>query len=48
MEDENDFQDAVLEAVKEPLDKAALKDIRQLGRNGGISNLGLTLDETAE
>ncbi len=48
MADENDFQDAVLEAVKEPLDKAALKEIRQLGRNDGISNLGLTLDETAE
>ena len=48
MDDENDFQDAVLEAVSEPLDKAALKEVRQLGRNGGISNLGLTLDEGDE
>ncbi|WP_447529854.1 YjaG family protein [Vreelandella sp. TE19] len=45
MEDENDFQDAVLEAVSAPLDKAALKEVRVLGRNGGISNLGLSLDE---
>ncbi|MBE0463188.1 MAG: YjaG family protein [Halomonadaceae bacterium] len=48
MEDENDFQDAVLEAVSEPLSKAALKEIRQLGRNNGISNLGLSLDEDDE
>lgn len=48
MEDENDFQDAVLEAVSEPLDKAMLKEVRELGRNGGISNLGLTLEETEE
>ncbi|GEN28759.1 hypothetical protein HVA01_24050 [Halovibrio variabilis] len=45
MADENDFQDAVLEAVSQPLDKAALKEVRQLGRNGGISNLGLTLED---
>ena len=48
MADENDFQDAVLEAVSEPLDKAALKEIRHLGRNNGISNLGLSLEEDAE
>ncbi|MFG6668444.1 YjaG family protein [Halomonas sp. HNIBRBA4712] len=45
MEDENDFQDAVLEAVSGPLDKAALKELRRLGRNGGVSNLGLSLEE---
>lgn len=45
MEDENDFQDAVLDAVSEPLDKAALKELRRLGRNGGVSNLGLSLDD---
>ncbi len=45
MEDENAFQDAVLEAVSEPLNKAALKEVRTLGRNDGISNLGLSLDE---
>lgn len=45
MEDENDFQDAVLEAATEPLNKAALKELRLLGRNGGISNLGLSLEE---
>ncbi|WP_447554049.1 YjaG family protein [Vreelandella sp. EE22] len=48
MEDENDFQDAVLEAVSEPLDKAVLKEIRLLGRNGGISNLGLSLDDDSD
>ena len=48
MADENDFQDAVLEAVSGSLDKAALKEVRELGRNGGISNLGLTLDEGEE
>ena len=45
MEDENDFQDAVLEAVSAPLDKAALKELRVLGRNGGVSNLGLSLED---
>ena len=44
-EDENNFQDAVLEAVSQPLDAAALKALRQLGRNEGVSNLGLSLDE---
>ncbi|HBM28253.1 MAG TPA: DUF416 domain-containing protein, partial [Halomonas sp.] len=47
MEDENDFQDAVLEAVSGPINKTTLKEIRTLGRNNGISNLGLTLDEEA-
>lgn len=45
MADENDFQDAVLEAVEvRELDRDALKRLRRLGRNGGISNLGLSLD----
>lgn len=48
MADENDFQDAVLEAVSEPITKSMLKEIRALGRNNGISNLGLTLDEDDE
>lgn len=43
-EDENNFQDVVLEAASQPLDAAALKALRQLGRNEGISNLGLSLD----
>ncbi|TVM06317.1 MAG: DUF416 family protein, partial [Halomonas sp.] len=42
-EDENNFQDAVLEAASQPLDAAALKALRQLGRNEGTSNLGLSL-----
>ncbi|SDO39563.1 YjaG family protein [Vreelandella arcis] len=44
-EDENNFQDAVLEEVSQPITKDSLKAIRQLGRNGGISNLGLSLEE---
>lgn len=48
MADENNYQDAVLDAVSEPITKASLKEIRQLGRNGGISNLGLSLDEEDE
>lgn len=44
-EDENNFQDAVLEAVSQPLAAADIKALRQLGRNEGISNLGLSLDE---
>ncbi|XKF15835.1 YjaG family protein [Halomonas sp. BLK-85] len=43
-EDENNFQDAVLEAASQPLDAAALKALRQLGRNEGTSNLGLSLE----
>lgn len=41
MADETDFQDAVLEAAEESLDREALKALRRLGRNGGVSNLGL-------
>jgi uncharacterized protein YjaG (DUF416 family) len=44
MADENDFQDAVLEAVEGPVDRESLKALRRLGRNEGVSNLGLTLD----
>ncbi|GHE22119.1 YjaG family protein [Halomonas urumqiensis] len=45
MEEENDFQDAVLEAVEQsPLDRDNLKALRRLGRNEGVSNLGLSLD----
>ncbi len=45
MTDENDFQDAVLEAVEAgPLDREALKALRRLGRNEGVSNLGLSLE----
>ncbi|WP_111414486.1 YjaG family protein [Billgrantia lactosivorans] len=41
MADENDFQDAVLEAAEGKLDREALKALRRLGRNDGVSNLGL-------
>ncbi|MCE8018321.1 YjaG family protein [Halomonas sp. MCCC 1A17488] len=41
MADENDFQDAVLEAVEGNLDREALRALRRLGRNDGVSNLGL-------
>lgn len=41
MEDENAFQDAVLEAVEGDLDRDGLKTLRRLGRNEGVSNLGL-------
>lgn len=44
MLDEHDFQEAVLEAVEGELDRDALKALRLLGRNGGVSNLGLSLD----
>lgn len=44
MADENDFQDAVLEAAEGHLDRDAIKALRQVGRNEGVSNLGLTLD----
>lgn len=44
MADENDFQDAVLEAIEGPLGRDELKTLRRLGRNGGVSNLGLSLD----
>ncbi|WP_275288893.1 YjaG family protein [Halomonas elongata] len=42
--EENDFQDAVLEAAQGHLDRDALKALRRLGRNEGVSNLGLTTD----
>ncbi|ATJ81211.1 YjaG family protein [Halomonas beimenensis] len=45
MADENDFQDAVLEAVEGNLDRDALKALRRLGRNEGVSNLGLGGEE---
>ncbi|AMC99645.1 YjaG family protein [Halomonas chromatireducens] len=41
MADEIDFQDAVLEAAEESLDREALKALRRLGCNEGVSNLGL-------
>jgi uncharacterized protein len=45
MADENDFQDAVLEALEAgPLDREALGALRRLGRNEGVSNLGLSAD----
>jgi uncharacterized protein len=44
MKEENDFQDAVLEAVETRLDREALKALRRLGRNDGVSNLGLSLE----
>lgn len=44
MADENDFQDAVLEAVEGPLGRDELKALRRLGRNDGFSNLGLSPD----
>ncbi|WP_344703584.1 YjaG family protein [Halomonas cibimaris] len=43
-DDENDFQDAVLEAVSPPLSRDRLKEVRRLGKNEGVSNLGLSLD----
>lgn len=45
MEDENGFQDAVLEAVEGELDRDGLKALRRLGRNEGVSNLGLGGEE---
>ncbi|MCG6659819.1 YjaG family protein [Halomonas campisalis] len=44
MAEENDFQDAVLEAVEGRLDRESLKVLRRLGRNEGVSNLGLSLE----
>ncbi|WP_276208213.1 YjaG family protein [Halomonas sp. NO4] len=44
MEEENAFQDAVLEAVEAPLNRDALKGLRRLGRNEGVSNLGLSAE----
>lgn len=42
MQDERDFQDAVLEAIEEDPQLKQLSALRALGRNQGISNLGLT------
>nr|WP_298411590.1 YjaG family protein [uncultured Halomonas sp.] len=44
MDDEHDFQATVLERVEATLDREALKSLRRLGHNEGISNLGLSLD----
>ncbi|WP_163575122.1 YjaG family protein [Halomonas faecis] len=45
MTEENAFQDAVLEAAEEGvLDRDALKTLRRLGRNEGVSNLGLSAE----
>lgn len=45
MADEQNFQLAVLETLEErSLDRDTLKALRDLGRNGGVSNLGLVLD----
>ncbi|WP_027967650.1 YjaG family protein [Halomonas halocynthiae] len=44
MADENDFQDAVLAAAETPLSREALKSLRLLGRNDGVSNLGVSID----
>ncbi|SDK71171.1 YjaG family protein [Billgrantia gudaonensis] len=45
MKEENAFQDAVLEAAEEGvLDRDALKALRRLGRNEGVSNLGLSAE----
>lgn len=44
MADENDFQDAALEAAEGPLGRDELKALRRLGRNDGFSNLGLSPD----
>ncbi|WP_406665037.1 YjaG family protein [Gallaecimonas sp. GXIMD1310] len=42
---ERDFQDALLAAVSEPLTPEQLKAVQQLGRNEGVSNLGIALDD---
>lgn len=44
MDEEYAFQETVLEAVEGELGRDALKALRRLGRNGGVSNLGLSLD----
>lgn len=48
MADENDFQDAVLEAAEGPLGREELRALRRLGRNEGVSNLGLSADSADE
>lgn len=44
MQDERAFQQAVLEAVEEDPDVVSIAALRDLGRNQGVSNLGLSLD----
>ncbi|MGC3875270.1 YjaG family protein [Halomonas sp. GXIMD04776] len=44
MDEEHDFQAMVLESVETTLDREALKSLRRLGRNEGVSNLGLSLE----
>ncbi|MGM8851325.1 YjaG family protein [Salinicola halophyticus] len=44
MQDERDFQDAVLEALEADPRLGDLAALRALGRNQGVSNLGLSLD----
>lgn len=45
MTDERAFQLAVLESVEtQTLDRAGLRELRTLGRNEGVSNLGLTAE----
>lgn len=44
MDDEHEFQNEVLDAVEDELGRDALKALRRLGRNEGVSNLGLSLD----
>ncbi|MDH4571043.1 YjaG family protein [Salinicola acroporae] len=44
MQDERDFQDAVLEALEADPGLTELSALRALGRNQGVSNLGLSLD----
>ncbi|OLO12897.1 hypothetical protein BTW10_02440 [Chromohalobacter japonicus] len=44
MDDEHGFQEAVLEHVEAPLTRDTLKSLRRLGRNEGVSNLGLSAE----
>lgn len=44
MQDERDFQDAVLEALEAAPQLDDIAALRTLGRNQGVSNLGLSLD----
>jgi len=44
MQDECDFQDALLEAIEADPKLENLSALRALGRNQGVSNLGLSLD----
>lgn len=44
MNEEFDFQQGVLERVEQELGREELKALRRLGRNEGVSNLGLSLD----